>query len=355
MERTAAPPALLMVGNFLSGAGGRRGVCEDLAERLRSAGWTVRTTSTQPGRVRRLSDMLGTVWRRRGQYAVAQVDAYSGPAFLWAAAVAFLLRRLGKPFILTLHGGNLPAFSRRRRRLVGAVLRMAAAVTAPSAYLVREMKAWRADILLLPNALDVARYPFSLRERPQPRLVWLRAFHETYNPALAPEVLARLAPHEPDVRLTMVGPDKGDGSLERTRAAARRLGVESRLEILGGVPKERVGETLARADVFLNTTNVDNSPVSVVEAMACGLCVVSTDVGGIPDLVRDGENGLLVPPSDVERMAAAVGSLLGDPARAARLSRNGRNTAQGFDWSAVLPEWERLLRGVAGDRRREVR
>ena len=80
------------------------------------------------------------------------------------------------------------------------------------------MRPYRADLHLLPNALDLNRYRFRLREEPQPRMVWLRAFHEIYNPFLAAEVAALLGDSFPDIRLTMVGPDKGDGSLPRSES-----------------------------------------------------------------------------------------------------------------------------------------
>src|SRR6185312_15168495 len=133
---------------------GIRWVCEDLAERLASAGWLVVTTSDRPSRLARLSDMVGTAWRRRRDYAVSQVDVYSGPAFAWAEAACWTLRRARKPYALTLHGGNLPAFARRWPGRVRRLLGPAAVVTTPSRYLLERMRAYRGDLRLLPNPLD---------------------------------------------------------------------------------------------------------------------------------------------------------------------------------------------------------
>lgn len=207
----------------------------------------------------------------------------------------------------------------------------------------REMSRFRADLQIVPNPLDLEAYRFTCRRKPRPRLVWLRTFHHIYNPQLAARVLARLVQTYPDARLTMVGPDKGDGSLELTRRTAEELGVANRITYAGLVPKAGVPELLAEGDIFLNTTNADNAPVSVTEAMACGLCVVSTNVGGLPDLVTDGEDGLLVPRGDAAAMASAVERILDDPELAARLSSGARYTAETRDWSRVLPQWERLL------------
>ena len=341
------PSSVLIVGNFLSAAGASRGVCEDLAIRLRSAGWKVLATSTEPGRIRRLSAMLFAVWSGRREYAVAHVDMFSGPAFLWAFAVTSLLRLVGKPYVLALRGGSLPDFSKRWPRLVRYVLTSARAVTVPSGYLLCEMTAFHSGMVTLPNPLEVAAYPFAVRSRPRPSLVWLRAFHEIYNPSLAPAVVAQLVGDFPEVRLTMVGPDRKDGSLQATREMASKLGVSDRVRIIEGVPKSEVGDVLSDADIFLNTTNVDNTPVSLMEAMACGLCVVSTNVGGIPDLVDDGRDGILVPPADARAMADGVRRVLADPSLAATLSGNARRKAVLWDWSVLLPKWERLLREAA--------
>jgi glycosyltransferase involved in cell wall biosynthesis len=337
---------LLIVGNFLSATRVTRGVCEDLALRLSEKNWNVLTTSPRDRRVTRLLDMVSTAWRQRASYEVAQVDVYSGAAFMWAQIVCWVLRRAGKPYILTLHGGDLPRFSRRRPGRVRRLLGSASAVTVPSRYLLEEMKVYRKELRLLPNGIDLNVYRFRSRERPGPQLVWLRAFHEIYNPTLAPRVLTLLQKEFPDVRLSMFGFDKGDGSWHETRRVAAELGVSDRILWSGGVPKEDVPAVLQKADVFLNTTNFDNSPVSVMEALACGLCVVSTDAGGLPYLLTNEQDALLVPRGDAEAMANAVARILRDPELAERLSRNGRQLSERSDWSRVLPQWQQLITTV---------
>ena len=343
----ASSPSVLLVGNFLSSSTSIRFVCEDLADGLASSGWNVVAASTRARRAARLADMLATAWRRRGEYAAAQVDVYSGPAFLWAEAVGALLRALGKPHVLTLHGGNLPAFAGRRPRRVRRLLAGADAVTSPSPYLARALASLRSDVRVIPNPIDVARYPFRLRSAPRPRLVWLRAFHRMYRPEVAPAVLAEVAARHGDATLAMIGPDKGDGSLAATRRAAESLGVADRLTVLGPIPKCAVPGALADAEIFLNTTDVDNTPVSMLEAMACGLCVVTTDAGGILDLVRDGGTALVVPRGDAGAMAAAVGRIVEDAALSATISRGGRAKAEEADRPRVLAAWRELLGGLA--------
>ncbi|MGA3294927.1 MAG: glycosyltransferase [Candidatus Acidiferrales bacterium] len=337
----------LFVGAFVPSSQGTRGISEDVSIHLASRGWNVSTTSRCAGRLSRLMDMLSTCWSERGRYQVAAVDVYSGMAFGWAEAVCWTLRKAGKPYVLTLHGGRLPEFSASRPARVRRLLASAVAVTAPSKYLTERMRPYRDDLLLIPNAIDLDSYPFKLRRGAASRLIWLRAFHEIYNPVLAVRVLSRLARELPEIHLTMIGPDKGDGSLQRARQEAESLGVSANVTFLGAVPKQQVPEKLADADIFLNTSNVDNTPVSVMEAMACGLCIVSTNVGGVPYLLDDGNDALLVPPNDAGAMAQAVRRILARSDLAQHLSVQARRNAEQFNWTAVTPQWDRLLRSVA--------
>ncbi len=334
---------VLVVGNFLSASGGSRGVCEDLALRLPEAGFSVTTTSSRRARSWRLLDMMRTTWRARGSYEVAQIDVFSGTAFVWAELTAALLTRLGTPYVLTLHGGNLPRFSSRWPSRTRRLLRGAAAVTTPSPFLQRSMSHLCKDLVLVPNPIEVGRYEYRPRSQPNPHLVWLRAFHHVYNPALAVRCLALLAEVHPDARLTMLGPDKDDGTRAQALTEAERLGVLARLTTPGPVPKSEVPRALQEGDLFLNTSRVDNAPVSILEPMACGIPVVSTDVGGIPDLVSDGEDAVLVPSDDAAAMTQALGSLIEQPGRAAALVERGRRRAEAHDWSRVLPLWREIL------------
>ena len=334
--------SLLFVGTMLPSSVGVRSQDEEVARRLASAGWKVLTVSHRLGRLERVADILFSVWKWRRRYDVACVSVFSGRAFRWAEAACFVLRVLRKPYVLALHGGNLPAFAlgspERVRRLLGSAF----AVTAPSHYLLETMRPYRPDVILVPNALETRSFPFRLRETAAPRLVWIRAFHEIYNPTLAPRVVGALAAACPNVHLTMVGRDK-DGSLSRVRQVAAELGVADRVELPGPVPNSEIGAWLDRGDVFLNTTNVDNTPLSVLEAQAAGLCVVSTNVGGLPYLLASGKDALLVSPDDPAAMAGAVRRAISEPGLAASLSRNGRAKAEAFDWSRVLPQWESLF------------
>lgn len=337
---------VLLVGNFLDPSRHSPGVGLEFACLLQASGRQVIMVSNYQNRLLRLADMVWMILWHQKAYQVAQVDIFSGLAFLWAEIACWALRLIRKPYILTLRGGNLPVFAARWPSRVKRLLTSAAIVTAPSRFLYEEMRLHCQSLEFLPNPIHLSAYTYKVRDQMRPLLVWLRAFHKIYNPGLAPRVLAILAPEFPASRLAMIGPDKGDGSLLATRQIAHDLGVECMITYPGAVLKSKVPEILQTGDIFINTTNIDNTPVSVMEAMACGLCIVSTNVGGIPYLLTDGEDALLVPPDDPQAMANAIQRILTEPSLAARLSANARKKVDQFDWQVIFPKWEALFEGV---------
>lgn len=335
-----------MISNSFSAGQNYGSVGMELASRLKASGWEVLTTSAKQGRITRVMDMQATIWRGRHRYAIAQIDIFSGAAFSWAEWSAALLRKLKKSYILTLHGGNLPMFAARHPQRVSKLVCSAFAVTSPSNYLKEKLSPYHHQIQYLPNPLDMSRYIYRLRKNCQPRLIWLRALHQIYNPEMAVQVVAQLKDEFPSIQLSIFGPDKGDGALEKVNQLILDLNLTAHVHVQGAVPKAEVPIVLSQHDIFLNTTTADNTPVSVMEAMASGLCVVSTNVGGLSYLLKDSETALLVNSGDVEAMANAVRRLLKSSRLAQQLSENARMQAETFDWGNILPQWEMLLRAA---------
>lgn len=334
--------SILLIGNHFVSNKGNQNVWMEIPTRLSQLGWKTLTSSSIFLKPFRLLDMIWSILSKRNDYQIAQLDVFSGPSFIWADLSSRLLKFIKKPFVLTLRGGNLPDFANRHKRKVTNLLKSACKVIALSGYLKDSFENIREDITIIPNPIDVKKYPFQLRSNPQPQLVWVRAFHEIYNPSMSPKVVSYLKEDWPGINLFMIGPDKGDGSLNKTIHTAKTLGLKNEVIILGRVSREEIPGYLATGDIFINTTNHDNTPVSVMEAMACGLCIVSTNVGGIPYIVENGVDGLLVPKDDPKSMADAINRILCDSSLAERLSKNARIKAEMWDWSIVLP----ILDGV---------
>jgi glycosyltransferase involved in cell wall biosynthesis len=251
--------------------------------------------------------------------------------------------------VLFLDGGNLPVFGPDHRKWVERVFSRADLIVAPSGYLAHAFGEWGYDVRVIPNVLEIEAYDYRPRTAAAPNMLWMRTFHEHYNPLMAVRVLSQVVQTHPGARLTMGGADHG--MLDATRTEAERLGVAGQASFPGYLRGPDKLAALAAHDIFLNTNDVDNMPVSVLEAAASGLVPVATAVGGIPYLIEDDVSGVVVPPGDPDAMSSSVLELLDDPERFARLSIGARALAQLSGWpmvrdgwieelSRLVPEWE---------------
>ena len=141
----------------------------------------------------------------------------------------------------------------------------------------------------------------------------MRGFHGIYAPWVPAEALVLLKDEFPNITLVMTGGNKFDGSLERTKQIITENSLHQEVSIKGFLEKPHLEAAVHTADLLINTPVIDNTPVSVMQAMASGLCIVSTNVEGLPDLIDDGIDGLLVPPDDPKAVATAVRRILTEP------------------------------------------
>ena len=315
-------------------------VFERLGPLLAEAGHRVDAVSTHRGSLRRSLQLVATAARVRPDVAV--VHLYSGRAAYVEDVVAMLQRRRAGRLVGVLSGGGFPAFERRRPAATRRLLGRFDELVAPSSYLA----GWAEELLgrpvtVIANPLDVDDYPFRQRTEVRPRLLWMRAYHEVYAPEVAVAVVDRLRTELPAVHLTMAGPDKGRRAAVEAEVARR--GLQDQVDVRGFVTADEKARLFVDCDVFLNTPIVDNRPVSLVEAGASGMCIVSTDAGGVPHLVEDGVDALLAPVGDVDALADAIVRLCRDPELAARLSSNARALADAGDPPHVLAAWEAVL------------
>lgn len=333
---------ILYVGNNLRGEKTNITTIETLSEKLQEIGFQVVTTSSKRNKVFRLLDMLTTVFKHRNTVTRVLIDTYSTQNFYYAVAVANLCRLFKVPYIPILHGGNLPLRLKKNKFLAYKLFNGAITNVAPSAYLKHEfISQGYTNITYIPNTIEILEYPFLKREIIRPKLLWVRSFAKIYNPMLAIEVVEHLKMSIPNIELCMVGPDK-DGSLEECKnyVAVKNLPVY----FPGKLTKEAWRDLSKDYDLFINTTNFDNTPVSVIEAMALGLPIVSTDVGGMPYLIKDGEDGRLVPPNDKKSFTKVILELLNSPDNVKYLAKNARSKSEGFDWKKVKQDWRELLK-----------
>lgn len=281
---------------------------------------------------------------------IVHVFSASYWSFLLGPAPAILVAKLlRKPVVLHYHSGEADDHLRRWRSVVRPLLRLADEIVVPSSYLERIFSVHGYNVRVIPNLIDTSRYRYRERATPRPRLLAARNLERHYRLDVTINAFARLKTRFPEATLTIAGKGSQENSL---RALSRHLGI-SGIEFVGAVDPEAMPRAYDAADVFVNSSVVDNQPVSILEAFASGIPVVSTATGDIPLMLRGGEAGLLVEADDVA-VADAVIRLLEQPELSVNIARRARRALEQYTWPHVGAEWNALYNTLAGGRGGEV-
>ena len=275
---------------------------------------------------------------------------YAIPHTIAALLVQDILAPQRLPVVTTLHGtditivGQDPAYERVTRY----ALERSDSVTSVSAYLERETRrlfGTERAIAVIPNFVDVDRFrpgvEAHVRTGFAPHgeavLIHISNFRPVKRSVLAVEAFAALPPSVPACLLMV-----GDGPERATcEARARELGVRDRTRFLGA--QADVERLLPVADALLLPSEYESFGLAALEAMACGVVPVATAAGGLPEVVRDGVDGLLVPESEIRSMGERIAALLADRERLTSLKQAARDTAvERFATARVVPEYEAL-------------
>ena len=274
------------------------------------------------------------------------VHAFSASytSFLLAPLPAVIVARLlGKPVILNYHSGEAPDHLRRSAVARFVMRHLVDANVVPSTFLRDVLFSFDMDADVVHNTIDVRRFTYRPRTPLAPRLLCTRNLEPTYNLPCVLRTFARVQARYADATLTLVGSGSQDASL-RAEAAALRL---RNVTFAGRVAPSDIARYYDAADIYVQAPSIDNMPLSVLEAFASGLPVVSTGVGGVPSILRHGVDGLLVPDNADDELAARVFDLLADPSFARRLARSAHETLSAYEWPVVRDCWLRAYRLVS--------
>ena len=340
--------SIALVGPLPPPPGGMANQTGQLARLLQDSGTTVEVVrSNAPYRpawverlrgvraVFRLAPFLVSLWRAGGRVDVFHVMANSGWAWhLFAAPAVWIARWRGRPVVVNYRGGEAEAFMAREARWVVPTLARASTVIVPSGFLAGIFRNHGIGAEIVQNIIDLSRFRPAVRSPADLHLIVTRNLEDIYDIPTALHAFAAVKRVHGGARLTIAGSGPARADLERL---ARELGVTSDVTFSGNIDNEQIADLYRSASLLVNPTRVDNMPISLLEAMASGLPIVSTDAGGIPFLVEDGTTALLVHPGDPDAMARAILRLLDDRALADRLVAAGLAAVQAYTWDRVKP------------------
>jgi glycosyltransferase involved in cell wall biosynthesis len=281
---------------------------------------------------------------RLPRFDVIHVFSASYFSFLLAPTPAILIAKLyGKPVLLNYHSGEAEDHLLRWPRTSIPIINLADRVAVPSDYLVSVFAKFGINAERVRNTVDVTRFSYRERRGLQPVLLSNRNLEPHYNVECILRAFALVRQRVPEAQLIVAG----DGSQRRKlRELAASLAL-SNVEFTGAVDPDDMPSLYDRAGIFVNASEIDNQPLSIIEAFAAGLPVVTTDAGGIPDMVADGVTGLIVRRGDHRGLAEQVIRLLSDNSLASRLATSAREESNKYTWEAVRRDWLNLYSELA--------
>lgn len=332
---------LLYIGNKLSDKGNTATTIDTLGKALAVEGYAVKTVSNKKNKFLRLLDMLLSILKNKNWADYVLIDTYSTQNFYYAYLTSKLCRLFKLKYIPILHGGNLPNRLMKSPKFSASIFKNAFINIAPSEYIKSNFESFGYhNIIIVPNAITIENYAFKQRNIKDVRLLWVRSFSKIYNPKLAVAILKAFQDRGEDASLTMVGPDN-DGSLESTKAFAKSLNVK--VNFTGKLSKQEWINRSLEHNIFINTTNFDNMPVSIIEAMALGLPIISTNVGGLPFLIAHRKDGVLVPPNNVDAFVNEILELKSNHQTIEFITTNARKKVEQYSWQVVKEKWHSIL------------
>ncbi len=326
-----------------------------LGEELQSEGFPVEVLGRRPGLDWRCAWRLNRLLRRE---RVGLLHAHQYTPFFYTAIGRLLSRR--PPVLFTEHGRHQPDYPRRKRMLANRLLlgrrdRVVGVGEAVRQALITNEGFPPERVGVIYNGVDLsavreggdrqaARREMGARGE---EFLILQVARLDYlkDHATALRALAAVVPRLSDARLVLVGEGPEEGAIRETVA---RLGLGAHVRLLG--LRKDVPRLLPGADLFLLTRVSEGIPLTVIEAMAAGLPVVSTRVGGVPEVVEEGRTGLLAPSGDDAGLAEAVCRLAGDLPLRQELGATGRARAEAFFSERLMHTlYDQLYREMLGD------
>jgi glycosyltransferase involved in cell wall biosynthesis len=341
--------AVVVVGPLPPPAGGMANQTRQLVELLRSAQADVVLVQTNApyrpewaGRIPvmravfRLVPYLWSLWKALSRGQVMHLMANSGWAWhLFAAPAIWIAWLRGVPAVVNYRGGEADQFLSKSEKLVRFSMRRSARLIVPSVFLQEVFARYEMPAIIVPNIIDLERFhPRSHRDTDSAHLVVARNLEPLYDNQTALRAFQLVRGHYPHARLTIAGSGPEEMHL---RQLAHALGLADSVRFAGRLDRDAMAELYRSADLMLNPSLADNMPNSILESMASGVPVVTTNVGGIPYIVQDGVNALLVPPDDPTAMATACRKILQSEALWQRLSMEGQSEVQRYTWERVAP------------------
>jgi glycosyltransferase involved in cell wall biosynthesis len=278
------------------------------------------------------------------KYDVIHVFSASYFSFVIAPTPAILIGKLyRRKVLLNYHSGEAEDHLQRWRRSAVPTIKLADTVIVPSEYLVRVFDQFGLTAHAIYNLVDTGKLPFRERVLLRPVFLSNRNLEVHYGVDRVLRAFKIIQERFSEATLDVVG----DGSQRRAlETLAAELGLRN-TTFQGQIDPNFISRVYDSADIYLNASEIDNQPLSILEAFACGLPIVTTDAGGIPDMVSNGKTGIVIPRGDYVQMAERAIGLLNNQSETKQMIERARRECLKYSWEAVRDAWLGVYFGLA--------
>lgn len=329
---------ILIIANYRKSVGGIAGQVDILLEKFNSRQFAAQLFNTKTGNLKRLFLPFKLAIKSKG-FQFFHIHGCSGLGFYPIVIGVLVGLVTHKKIIVTYHGGDLGNFITSYPRFIKFFLKKADITTVPSLYLLDILEKNEIEGTYLPNIIREDNVNFKARHNFKPIFVVTRSLEKVYNIPLVIDAFKKIKDTYGNAKLFLVG----DGSLRNElETYVNTLGVRG-IHFVGRIENTKIGEMINKADIYINPTTADNMPLSLFEAFACGIPVISTNVGGIPNFINDNKSGFLINSNDVNALVEKIEFILAHPEEMNPIIKEAYTTFKKYTWNNLESQYVRLF------------
>lgn len=285
------------------------------------------------------------LWRATGKHKVIHMLSNSGWSWYLYSVPAITIAKLRNcRIIINYRGGGAKDFFQNHKRFALMTLKKADSIVVPSPFLKEVFNRFDVKSHIIPNIVTLPDAQKEAQKHHNEALTFIvtRNLERIYDIKTAIVSFAKVQARFPKIKLKIAG---SGPELNSLKALTKELKVEHMVEFCGRLNRDEMNTLYQSADVLLNTSTVDNMPNALLEAQAYGVPIISSNVGGIPYIVKNGESAILINPQSPDELAQQMIRLIENPHLRAHLAKQGRENIKAYTWDHVGPQWMTVYQG----------
>ncbi len=322
---------ILVIANYRESAGGISGVVFNHIKKISEEGHCIRIFNTKRSSFVRIFLIFSLLIKIR-KFSIIHIHGCSGLGF-FPVVLGIIASKIfyNKKTIVTYHGGGAESFLRKHPKFIRKVLNKVDHVTVMSGFLQKIFMNYGVHTEILPNLINIEINDNFYPELKSPRIISIRALEKIYNIDDIVNAFSLIKSEYINAELNIFGTGS---EYQKIIQLSKRLGLDS-INFHGQLPNEQIHVKLMKSNIMISVPSFDNQPMSILEAFAIGIPVISTNVGGIPYLIKDNVTGFLIEKKQPQQIFEKVKWIINNPEKTKIIVDNAKKEVLSFQWNNV--------------------